>query len=120
MEINEEEKKTYIPVYDFVSSKLKLKGLTEKVYCLIYSYNINTKEYCYPSITTISKRLGVSRKAVWEALEELRVKNLIVGDNKTQWGTYKYRITPLEDITEEMINRRYIRKRKNEACKIPF
>lgn len=114
MEIEERELREYIPVYDFVYKKLKLKGITKEVYSLIFSYNQNNNQYCYSSLENMAKRIGGTKKSIWEALEELKYKGLIIANEKSIYSTCNYRATPLEEITEEMINRKYTRNRKTK------
>lgn len=119
MEIEERELREYIPVYDFVYKKLKLKGITKEVYSLIYSYTENNNTYCFSSLGNIAKRIGGTKKSIWEALEELKYKGLIIAEEKSIYSTNNYRTTPLEEITEEMVNRKYKRIRNGTKYTTP-
>lgn len=83
--------------------KLKIHPYSKLIYAYLASLT-GSKEFCWPSIETISRDLGISMRTVTKCLRELENNNLIKKSKykKTQAGRKnKYEVFFLEKISFE-------------------
>lgn len=100
------EKKKYSKMptgYGIVQTEImKLKDISiqaKAIYCLLASYT-GSKEYCFPSIKTISDDLQISEKLVYKYMKELKNKGLIVVSKlfNDMRNNHKYEVCYIEPV----------------------
>jgi hypothetical protein len=79
--------------------KMKISIQAKAIYCLLASYT-GSKDYCFPSISTISTDLMISEKLVYKYLKELKIIGLVIisklySDSR---NNHKYEINYIEDV----------------------
>lgn len=105
------EKKKYkrMPTgYGIIQTEImKLKDLSiqaKAIYCLLASYT-GSKDYCFPSIKTISFDLNISEKLVYKYMKELKEKGLIIVSKlyTDSRNNHKYEICYIDNVENDNI-----------------